>query len=41
MTYWLAQQETVEFDNYEVNYPASHLPDLGENMQRIFASEGI
>ncbi|MBS5588103.1 MAG: FIVAR domain-containing protein [[Clostridium] spiroforme] len=41
MTYWLAQQETVEFDNYEVNYPASDLPDLGENMQRIFASEGI
>ena len=41
MTYWLAQQEPVEFDNYEVNYPASELPPLNENEQRVFASDGI
>lgn len=41
MTYWLSMQESVEFENNDVSYPAADLPQIGENMQRIFASEGI
>lgn len=41
MTYWLGQQKPVKFANYSVDYPASDLPPLDENTQRIFASEGI
>lgn len=40
MTWWLAKQETPEFENYPVSYPAAELPALEENQQRIFASEG-
>ncbi len=41
MTYWLSLQEPVEYENDAVSYPAAELPQLGENMQRIFASEGV